>query len=92
MEILPYLEPADEDGNVDYTFRVKNNSEEHPKIYETIIKVEPYDDSEYRFLGHTCTCKGYRCKKCLCKHIRYCIEILKQHIPLKYELPTKETS
>jgi hypothetical protein len=79
MKILPFTEEITEDADVKHIFRVKNNSEEHPKIYETTITLIPIDTDKYQFLCATCQCKGFTCNKTdNCKHIRYCKEILNE--------------
>jgi hypothetical protein len=82
MKILPYTEEITEDADIKHIFRVKNNTSEHPKIYETTITLVPIDTNKWEFLCATCNCKGFTCKKTTeCKHIKHCELILKEIIP-----------
>lgn len=91
MENLLWCE-ANEDFDMVYKFRIKNNSEENPKIYNVEITINELNDDE--LIKQTCECKA--CKQFKmpdCKHRVYCRELLtKGGINFRYEPKPKEPS
>ena len=76
MEIIPFrIKASEEEDNFNsvYSFLIKG-SDKTP--YETEIEIDQFNDTGLQ--DSRCTCPHYIYRQTECKHIKGCLEILKQ--------------
>lgn len=80
MSIVPFNYHINKEMNIVYDFLFSPESKEIDhveKAYQTKIEIDELNDS--LIIKKTCTCKGFKQYRKVCKHIKKALEILREN-------------